>query len=295
LTPGDGYLRIVTITPVNLPPPGWYPDPGGAGAYRWWDGYRWTAQTYPPAAPRLEADQPHRQIPARAAWWGLAAVAVGVLLSGLLQAVASVVFPGSDAASLLFGEIGLWAALGGTCVLVSRSYGTGRLSVDFGLRFERRDLPIGLAASLLLVLVAAVIGGLFSHTSLHGSNTQILTGQKGNTVGVIVVALIAAVGAPLFEELFFRGFLRVSLASRLGTGAVWVQAMLFGLAHYEFGLGWQNVSVIVAIGGVGVVLGFLAQRTGRLAAGMIAHGMFNLLVTLTIVFGPAGVVLARVR
>ena len=63
--------------------------------------------------------------------------------------------------------------------------------------------------------------------------------------------------------------------------------MLFGLAHYQLGLGWQNLSVIVAIAGLGVVLGFLAQRTGRLAAGMIAHGTFNLLVTLTIVLGPA--------
>ena len=25
-----------------LPPPGWYPDPGGANRWRWWDGQRWT-------------------------------------------------------------------------------------------------------------------------------------------------------------------------------------------------------------------------------------------------------------
>jgi membrane protease YdiL (CAAX protease family) len=221
-------------------------------------------------------------------------VAVGIVLSGILQGVAGAVFPGSDAAALLFGEIGLWAALAATCFFVSGRYGTGRLSADFGLRFEPSDVLLGLGASLLLVVVAAVIGSFFAHTSLHGSNTGIITKQQGNTAGVVVVALIAAVGAPIFEELFFRGFLRTSLAARLGVGAVWVQAMLFGLAHFQFGLGWQNVSVIVAIGGVGVVLGFLAQRTGRLAAGMIAHGMFNLLVTLAIVLGPAGL-LGRVR
>jgi membrane protease YdiL (CAAX protease family) len=303
---GRGYRRLVTLTPVN-PPPGWYADPGGTRAYRWWDGYRWTAHTSPygtygptygpygaygPAGGQPE--RRGRQIPARAAWWGLAGVAAGLLLSGILQVVAAGAFPGSDAASLLFGEVGLWLSLGATCVLVSRKYGTGRLSVDFGLRFEPRDIPIGLATSLLLLMVAAVIGGLFSHTGLHGSNTQIITRQQGDTAGVVVVAFIAAVGAPVFEELFFRGFLRTSLAARLGTGAVWAQALLFGLAHYQFGLGWQNVSVVVAIGGLGVVLGFLAERTGRLAAGMIAHGMFNLLVTLTIVLGPAGV-LGRVR
>lgn len=27
------------------PPPGWYPDPGGQAAHRWWDGTRWTDHT----------------------------------------------------------------------------------------------------------------------------------------------------------------------------------------------------------------------------------------------------------
>ncbi len=29
------------------PPPGWYADPHGDGAMRWWDGRRWTSSTYP--------------------------------------------------------------------------------------------------------------------------------------------------------------------------------------------------------------------------------------------------------
>jgi membrane protease YdiL (CAAX protease family) len=58
-----------------------------------------------------------------------------------------------------------------------------------------------------------------------------ITSQRGNTVGVAVVTVIAAVGAPVFEELFFRGFLKLALASRLGVGAVWVQALFFGLAY----------------------------------------------------------------
>lgn len=33
------------------PPPGWYPDPAGERAWRWWDGGRWTGYASDPTAP----------------------------------------------------------------------------------------------------------------------------------------------------------------------------------------------------------------------------------------------------
>jgi hypothetical protein len=34
---------------VHLPPPGWYTDPSGTFAWRWWDGSSWTPHTAPHA------------------------------------------------------------------------------------------------------------------------------------------------------------------------------------------------------------------------------------------------------
>jgi Protein of unknown function (DUF2510) len=40
--------------PVPPPqPPGWYTDPWGQDAYRWWDGTQWTWQLAPPADANL--------------------------------------------------------------------------------------------------------------------------------------------------------------------------------------------------------------------------------------------------
>jgi membrane protease YdiL (CAAX protease family) len=246
----------------------------------------WTEHVWPPPPPEGEPVA-GRGLPSRAAWWGLAGVAAGVVLSVLLQGIAYVIDPNSEPLIVLFGEIGLWTALAGTCLLASRRYGTGRLSDDFGFRIRAKDLTTGVGGFLACFVVAGVVGSIFSHTPFHGTNTGIIRNQKGNEVGLAVVAGIAAIGAPIFEELFFRGFLRLSLQTRIGAiGAVWAQAACFGLAHFQPNQGLGSVSIIGGTMALGVVLGYLARNTGRLGAGMVAHGMFNLAVTLIIVLAP---------
>ena len=40
------------------PPPGWYPDPYGPPALRWWDGAQWTPQTRPLPQPEQAPQSP---------------------------------------------------------------------------------------------------------------------------------------------------------------------------------------------------------------------------------------------
>ena len=237
-----------------------------------------------PPAPQPPA-RPGPTIPARAVWWAVLGLLVGEVLGSILAAIAAA---GTGSArgpvATLVGELGLWAGMLGACLLVSRHYGTGSLTRDYTLGFRPRDLLFGLGAAIAGLVAAQVVSAAFAGTSLHGTNTQILSGERGNGVGFAVVTLIAAIGAPFFEELFFRGLLRTALAARLGpVGAIWVQAIIFGALHYGgAGYGLANVSVVLAIAAFGVILGYTARLTGRLGAGMVAHCLFNLAAAVTI-------------
>ena len=228
-------------------------------------------------------DQP--VLPAHAAWWGAVGGLVGIVLGGIGAAIGQAV-TGSSTSALadLLGEVGLWTAMFATVVLVSRRYGTGSLRRDYGLAFKRMDPVWGICAWVAALLASGLVLEVFSGTKFAGTNDQILTQQKGHEAGVVVVSLIVALGAPFFEELFFRGFLRTALQARFGPhGAVWLQAVFFGLAHTgEAGSALGNVSVVLAMFLVGVVLGYTAKLTGRLGAGMIAHGLFNLVAVVSV-------------
>jgi membrane protease YdiL (CAAX protease family) len=229
--------------------------------------------------------QERSPLPASAAWWAAVGGLVGLVLGGIGAAIGqSITGSSTSALSDLLGEAGLWTAMLATVILVSRRYGTGSLRRDFGLAIKRMDLVWGVCAWVAALLVSALVLEVFSGTKFAGTNDQILTQQKGHEAGVVVVSLIVALGAPFFEELFFRGFLRTALQARFGGhGAVWLQAVFFGLAHTgEAGTTLGNVSVVLAMFLVGVVLGYTAKLTGRLGAGMIAHGLFNLVAVISV-------------
>lgn len=225
-------------------------------------------------------------IPSRAAWWVFPGLLAGFVLSGIGAAVGQgVTHSSTSGLTDMLGEAGLWAAFLGTAVLVSRKYGTGSLRRDYGLAVRPIDLIFGVAAAAAALVLSAVVVAVFEGTRFSGSNDQILTQQKGHETGLVLVSLLVAVGAPFFEELFFRGYLRNALQERFGPHvSVLLQAGLFALLHFgEASKLTGNVSVVLAMFGVGVVLGYTARLTGRLGAGMTAHCLFNLLAVVSVV------------
>ena len=85
------------------------------------------------------------------------------------------------------------------------------------------------------------------------------------------------IGAGLFEEFIFRGFLFYGLAMAFGGNRVaWmaaalIQSVLFGLSH-----GYQGALGTVITGTIGLLLAFVYMCTGRnLWAPIIAHAAYD--------------------
>ncbi len=206
----------------------------------------------------------------------LAALAGAIFASGLLVSLA--VAAGAhtnDAAYTAAGFAGEWVGFVGVPVYLSRTRGTRRMSTDFGLRFGGPgDIGLGVAAGLLaygvVEVYAAVLQALGNHADLGHEATQ-LSGH-GLGFGFLVFGLTAAIGAPLAEEVFFRGLAQPAFQRYLGGVGGWVLAgVLFGFAH----VGANPMEAIGALVFVGLVLGALFWRTGRLGPGIVAHMTFN--------------------
>lgn len=295
----------------QLPPPAWYPDPWRLYAWRWWDGTRWTSHVSPGPLPSRPAGRagtetgagghpsgiagrdrsPHTPGAVRAGGIAFAGAAAGLLLSGLVGVVWGLAggSPGGIGV-LVIGEGALWTGLAGSCVVASRLKGTGRLSDDFGLRTKGWiDLAIGAGGALAGLLVVAVVSSVFRAIGPRylGSNTSSFSGFH-SPLALALVGLVLCVGAPVVEEMFFRGLVQGTLTARYGPGvAVPLQAILFGLGHADPSQGVATVSVIVAIASLGVILGVIRERTGRLGPTIVTHSLFNLVAFLGIVAGVA--------
>lgn len=85
-------------------------------------------------------------------------------------------------------------------------------------------------------------------------------------------------GTVLPEELVFRGALRHCAAEAFGrSGGRLLQSVTFGLSHVADarGAGEPVVGTVVVTGAAGWVFGWLADRSGSVAAPMLAHLAVN--------------------
>jgi membrane protease YdiL (CAAX protease family) len=264
-------------------PPGWYPDPWRLTLWRWWDGGGWTGyteQSFTPAAPSRHPAGAPVQAGGIATLGFLVGLGVSTVI-GVLLLLAG--YGTSDPAFLLGSTVGLWFGLGGSCVVAVRYKGSGSLS-DLGLVPPRWvDVAVGVGfavAGYLAVSIAAAVLQSIDKSLLPGGRSDLTDPiDNGAVLGVLVIFLIAGVGAPFFEELYFRGLVQGTLTARWGPGiGIVVQSLLFALVHLDPNNGFGNVGTYVIISIVGLGLGTIRYYSKRLPPGMFTHAGYNAII-----------------
>lgn len=281
-------------------PPGWYKNPYGRLPFRWWDGAAWS-----PYARNDEVQwDPIESVLATPRSLGpptmgvaLTSFAIAVGLSfAVLELLRSNGKPGGINAELVWSEFGLWIPMLAGCWYVSRHRGEHSWVKDFGLRWRPLDIGLGLAGSVaarstesILLLPVILLQPHFRVPDV-AEFQQFTYGASG----WIVLALVTCVGAPIVEELFFRGLIQTRLVGRYGpVVGIGVTSVLFGAAHL---IGWAGpISLVnaLAIAGAGVALGTMRHLTGRLGTSMMTHSFFNAQALLILAFVHSPTLLIR--
>jgi membrane protease YdiL (CAAX protease family) len=169
----------------------------------------------------------------------------------------------------------LWIPFVVALMVVSRRWGQGRFVNDYKFRARWVDLaglPLGVACQLLLVPVIywplqQIWPDAFSSDEIEQRARDLW--DKANGGWIIVLIVVVALGAPLIEELVYRGLILQALQSRLNDWlALLISSAWFALIHL------QPVE-LPGLFAFALVLGICFQRTGRLGMAIFAHIGFN--------------------
>ena len=211
-----------------------------------------------------------------------AAVFLGAWLVAQLVASAIVVaLHGSDRsvdpsfAITAAGLVGAWTTYLVAMWIASDRAGSRSFVADYGFWFRWVDvlgLGVGVLGNLVLIRVVylpleAVWPDTFNDDRLNENARELVDRASGSSTLLLIAFVV--VGAPIMEELFYRGLLQRSLASRFNEGAVLVAvALVFAVFHFR-------PIEIPGLFAIGLVFGFAALRTGRLGTAIMIHAGFN--------------------
>lgn len=213
---------------------------------------------------------------ALAAW--VSATIVGTTLGGVL-----LLATGFDSEApgpvptrfVVLSAVALWAANLAALVVVSRRFGSSSFVRDYAWRFRPSDawgIPLGVACQFLLVnLVMLPLRVLFPDTfgveQVERRARDLYDAASG--VWLVGLAVVVVIGAPVVEELLYRGLVQGSLVARFGArvgvvlGAAW-----FAVAHLA-------PSELPGLFAFALVLGWARLRSGRLGLPVVTHVAFN--------------------
>lgn len=213
--------------------------------------------------------------PASAAWaigWVLGTIAVAPVV---VAAFGASLGDELTIPQLAIVVVGGWLVLLLALAVVSRRSGTGSLVDDYAIRFRWGDLlgvPLGVVTQLALVpLLYVPLRWAWPDTFATDEIEQRardLVDRAGGWLTVVLV-LVVVIGAPLVEELVYRGLLQRSVSTAIGPVAGLLGASVwFALIHLS---PVEYPGLFLA----GLVFGACVTVTGRIGPSIVTHAAFN--------------------
>jgi membrane protease YdiL (CAAX protease family) len=216
--------------------------------------------------------------PAIATWavgWGVGMV----LIAPSILAALGVDGDDYTVAQLAAATGAAWLVMVAALAFTSRRYGTGHPGHDFvehyGLRFRPIDLvgvPVGVVGQLAIVPLVymplrAIWSDTFSKSELEERARDLA--DKASGWAIVLLVIVVVIGAPLVEELVYRGLLQRSMSARLGVvPGLAIMSIWFALMH-PTPVEWPGLAVAGALFGAGLAL------TGRIGPSILTHAAFN--------------------
>jgi membrane protease YdiL (CAAX protease family) len=244
-----------------------------------------------PGAPVTYVEAAESGVALRTPRWGMGDVALALLIAifvpTLVLGFVIAMGVSTTGAAVLLASLALpWLGFGLYPWWATRRKGNG-VKVDLGFTVRLSDWGWGIGGGIACLVLGGIVATLTERVfgSFDSAAGNALAEADVSRWVVWVFALCAMIGAPMFEELCFRGLVFASVAkftAERGLPAVpWatvVSAALFAGIHLEP----VRFPLLLTIG---LVLSWLRARTGRVGASIIAHAFNNSLSVVGLLFG----------
>ena len=142
---------------------------------------------------------------------------------------------------------------------------------EFGWEFQKNDilpgLLIGLGTQIAAGLLYLPLVLIFDGIDVSEPARELV--DKATGFGVFLLFLVVAIGAPLVEELFYRGLTLKAFEKKMSNRlALVLSSLVFAIAHLQ-------LIQFPALFLFGFVAGYLARKYDRLGRAVWAHVGFN--------------------
>ncbi len=125
-----------------------------------------------------------------------------------------------------------------------------------------------LVALPLVVIISLINQNIWDGQG--GSNPLLSLALEGQDIVVLAIFYFtAAIAAPFYEEIMFRGFLLPSLTRYIPLwAAIGISSLIFAVAHL-------NLSEVLPLTVLGIVLGIVYTKSRNLLSSMLLHSLWN--------------------